>query len=242
MKPGRYARRGVKPGRYPGLLERLGDPETRARILDDLRPRVGHTFLPEGVVIAMLGPRWYADRVGDSIADIARDEAVEPAAAVLDVLAAHQGEVMIVNHAMADADVDTVLRYPGSVVASDGWVLHAPGDGHPHPRNFGTFARVIGHYGRESGVLGLADAVRKMTSLPASRLPLPDRETVAVGQVADLAVLDPGTVTDLATYAEPWQYAEGMRHVLVAGEIVLRDGEMTGARPGRLLRRVPAEV
>ncbi|MFD6274036.1 amidohydrolase family protein [Streptomyces sp. NPDC060209] len=225
-----------------GLLERLADPETRARILDDLRPAVGRTFLPEGVVIAMLGAGRYADRVGDSIADIARDEAVEPAAAVLNVLAAHQGEVMIVNHAMADADVDTVLRYPGSAVASDGWVLHAPGEGHPHPRNFGTFARVIGHYVRGSGVLGLADAVRKMTSLPASRLPLPDRGTVAVGQVADLAVLDPGTVTDPATYAEPWQYAEGMRHVLVAGEIVLRDGAMTGVRPGRLLRRVPAEA
>ncbi|MEU9794777.1 D-aminoacylase [Streptomyces sparsogenes] len=225
-----------------GLLERLGDPATRARILEDLRPAVGRTFLPEGVVIAMLGPGQYADRVGGTIADIARDEDVEPAAAALNVLAAHQGEVMIVNHAMAEADVDTVLRYPGSAVASDGWILRAPGDGHPHPRNFGTFARVIGHYVRERDVLQLADAVRKMTSLPASRLPLTDRGTVAVGQVADLAVLDPAQVADLATYADPWQYAEGTRHVLVAGEIVLRDGELTGARPGRLLRRLPAEV
>ncbi|MFB8117212.1 amidohydrolase family protein [Streptomyces sp. NPDC056465] len=229
-------------GGSAGLLERLADPETRVRILDDLRPAVGRTFLPEGVVIAMLGPGRYEDRVGDSIADIARDEKTEPAAAVLDVLAAHQGEVMIVNHAMAEADVDTVLRYPGSAVASDGWVLRAPGDGHPHPRNFGTFARVIGHYVRERDVLGLADAVRKMTSLPASRLPLTDRGTVAAGMVADLVVLDAAAVADLATYAEPWQYAVGTRHVLVAGEFVLRDGDTTGARPGRVLRREPDAI
>ncbi|MHB9755706.1 N-acyl-D-amino-acid deacylase family protein [Streptomyces sp. BYX5S] len=220
-----------------GLLERLADPGTRERILADLRPAVGRTFLPEGVVLAMMGPGHYSDRIGDSIADIARDEDVEPAAAVLNVLAAHQGEVMIVNHAMAEADVDTVLRHPASAVASDGWVLHAPGDGHPHPRNFGTFARVVGRYVREHHVLELADAVRKMTSLPASRLPLPDRGTLAPGQVADLVVLDPATVSDRATFADPWQYATGVRDVLVAGECVLRDGEVTGARPGRTLRR-----
>ncbi|MFF8410114.1 N-acyl-D-amino-acid deacylase family protein [Streptomyces omiyaensis] len=219
------------------LLERLADPETRERILAGLRPAVGRTFLPEGVVLAMMGPGRYSDRIGDSIADVARDEDVEPAAAVLNVLAAHRGEVMIVNHAMAEDDVDTVLRHPSSAVASDGWVLHAPGDGHPHPRNFGTFARVIGHYVRENRVLELADAVRKMTSLPASRLPLPDRGTLAPGQVADVVVLDPATVTDRATFADPWQYATGVRDVLVAGECVLRGGEVTGARPGRALRR-----
>ncbi|MFF4837733.1 amidohydrolase family protein [Streptomyces sp. NPDC001315] len=223
-----------------GLLQRLADPDTRARVLADLRPAVGRTFLPEGVVLAMMGPGLYSDRIGDSIADIARDEGVEPAEAVLNVLAAHQGEVMIVNHAMADADVDTVLRHPGSAVASDGWVLHAPGDGHPHPRNFGTFARVLGRYVRDRGILELADAVRKMTSLPASRLPLPDRGTLAAGQVADLVVLDPEKVTDLATFADPWQYATGVRDVLVAGRCVLRAGETTDARPGRVLRRSPA--
>ncbi|MGW3521052.1 N-acyl-D-amino-acid deacylase family protein [Streptomyces hydrogenans] len=219
------------------LLERLADPDTRERILADLRPAVGRTFLPEGVVLAMMGPGRYSDRIGDSIADVARDENVEPAAAVLNVLAAHQGEVMIVNHAMAEDDVDTVLRHPSSAVASDGWVLHAPGDGHPHPRNFGTFARIIGRYVRENHVLELVDAVRKMTSLPASRLPLPDRGTLTPGQVADVVVLDPAAVTDRATFADPWQYATGVRDVLVAGQYVLRDGKVTGARPGRTLRR-----
>ncbi|WP_151774154.1 N-acyl-D-amino-acid deacylase family protein [Streptomyces abyssomicinicus] len=219
------------------LLRHLADPATRARVLADLRPAVGRTFLPEGVILAQLTPGPYSDRIGDSIAAIARDEQVEPAEAVLNVLAAHHGEAMIVNHAMAEDDVDTVLRHPSAAVASDGWVLHAAGDGHPHPRNFGTFARVLGRYTRNRGVLELSDAVRKMTSLPASRLPLPDRGTVAPGQVADLVVLDPARITDRSTYAEPWQYATGVRDVLVAGEPVLRDGEPTQARPGRVLRR-----
>ncbi|MEU6162397.1 D-aminoacylase [Streptomyces sp. NPDC047130] len=221
------------------LLRHLADPATRARVLTDLRPAVDRTFLPEGVILAQLTPGAYSHRIGDSIADIARDERVEPAEAVLKVLAAHHGEAMIVNHAMAEDDVDTVLRHPSTAVASDGWVLRAPGDGHPHPRNFGTFARVLGHYTRDRGVLQLADAVRKMTSLPASRLPLPDRGTVVPGQVADLVVLDPARITDPSTYAEPWQYATGVRDVLVAGEPVLRDGEPTHARPGRVLRRTP---
>ncbi|MGW2119520.1 N-acyl-D-amino-acid deacylase family protein [Streptomyces zhihengii] len=229
-------------GGTDALVERLADPGTRARVLADLRPAVGRTFLPEGVVLAMTGPGRYSDRIGDSIADIARDEGVEPAEAVLEVLAAHRGEVMIVNHAMAEDDVDTVLRHPGSAVASDGWVLNAPGEGHPHPRNFGTFARVVGHYVRGQRVLELADAVRKMTSLPASRLPLPGRGTLAPGQIADLVVLDPEGVADRATFADPWQYAVGVRDVFVSGTCVLRDGHTTGARPGRTLRRVPAAV
>ncbi|TMR23896.1 N-acyl-D-amino-acid deacylase family protein, partial [Nonomuraea zeae] len=221
-------------GGPPALMKRLADPGTRERILADLRPAVGRTFLPEGIVIAALPPGPYAGRVGDSIADIAEDGGVEPAAAVLDVLAAHDAQVMIVNHAMAGRDVDAVLRHPSSAVASDGWVLRAPGDGHPHPRNFGTFARVLGHYVRERDVLPLAEAVRKMTSLPAARLALRDRGTVAPGQVADLALFDPATVTDPATYADPWRYATGVRHVLVGGELALYDGEPTDLRPGRV--------
>nr|WP_055503777.1 amidohydrolase family protein [Nonomuraea pusilla] len=224
-------------GGVPALLDRLADAAVRRRVLDGLRPAVGRTFLPEGVVIASLPPGPYAGRVGDSIAAIAADLGVEPAAAVLEVLAAHRGQVMIVNHAMAERDVDAVLAHPSSAVASDGWVLRAPGDGHPHPRSFGTFARVLGRHVRERRVLGLPEAVRKMSGLPAARLGLAGRGTVAPGQVADLCVFDQDAVTDLATYADPWRYAGGVRHVLVSGEPVLLDGEPTGRRPGRVLRR-----
>lgn len=218
------------------LLARLRDTGARARILADLRPRVGRTFLPEGVILADLPPGRYSGRVGASIAEIAAADGTEPAAAVLDVLAAHDAAVMIVNHAMAEADVEAVLRHPRSAVASDGWVLAAPGDGHPHPRNFGTFARVLGRYVRDRGLLDAAEAVRKMTALPASRLPLPDRGVLAPGRIADVVVLDPATVHDPATFADPWRYATGVRDVLVAGRPVLRDGVLTGERPGRVLR------
>ncbi|MFI6480334.1 amidohydrolase family protein [Nonomuraea sp. NPDC050663] len=224
-------------GGNQALLERLADPEARERILDGMRPAVGRTFLPEGVIIATLGPGRFADRVGDSIAAVAKDLDVEPSEAVLEVLAAHQASVGIVNHAMAEQDVDLVLRHPSAAVASDGWVMRAPGEGHPHPRSFGTFARVLGRYTRERGLLGLAESVRKMTSLPASRIAMAERGTIVPGQVADVVVFDPERVGDLATYADPWQYAAGMRDVFVAGQAVLRDGEITGARPGRVLRR-----
>lgn len=224
-------------GGAPGLLKRLADPEAREKVLADLRGAVGRTFLPEGVIVAQVLPGTYSDRVGQSVADIARDEGVEPAEAVLRVLEAHRGEAMTVHHAMADADVDAVLRYHDTAVAGDGWVLTAPGEGHPHPRDFGTFARVLGHYTRERGVLALADAVRRMTSLPASRLPLAGRGTLAVGSVADVVVFDPATVTDHATYDEPWQYATGVRDVFVAGAQALADGRTTGVRAGRTLLR-----
>ncbi|GAA2213629.1 D-aminoacylase [Nonomuraea monospora] len=227
-------------GGTAALLARLADPADRERVLAGLRPAVGRTFLPEGVILAELSPGPYADRVGDSIAAIAGDTGVEPAEAVLDVLAAHRAQVMIVNHAMAERDVTAVLRHPRSAVASDGWVLRAPGDGHPHPRNFGTFARVLGPSARGEGVVPVAEAVRKMSSLPAARLALTDRGTVAPGQVADVAVFDPASTADLATYGDPWRYAAGARHVLVSGEVVLADGVPTGARPGRALRRNPA--
>jgi N-acyl-D-amino-acid deacylase len=122
-------------------------------------------------------------------------------------------------------------------VASDGWTLRPSGTGRPHPRSFGTFARVLARYVRESGLLTLEDAVRMMTALPASRLGLADRGEVRTGLVADLAVFDPATVTDESDFLDPWRLATGVRHVLVRGVPVLRDDTATGARPGGVLRR-----
>jgi N-acyl-D-amino-acid deacylase len=115
-------------------------------------------------------------------------------------------------------------------------VLRPEGAGRPHPRSFGTFTRVLGRHVRD-GDLPLTAAVHKMTGLPASRLGMADRGVLRPGAVADLAVLDPMTVADRSTYDDPWQLSTGVRHVLVAGELVLADGVPTGARPGRVLRR-----
>jgi N-acyl-D-aspartate/D-glutamate deacylase len=126
------------------------------------------------------------------------------------------------------------MRYTNTMIASDGGIL-AKGNTVPHPRNYGTFARVLGVYVRERGVLTLEDAVRKMTSLPANRMGLRDRGLIREGMIADLVLFDPATVADKATFLDPHQYAVGVTHVWVNGIAVLADGSMTGNRPGRVL-------
>jgi N-acyl-D-amino-acid deacylase len=134
---------------------------------------------------------------------------------------------------MDEADVRRVLAFDNTMIGSDG----LPHDVHPHPRLWGTFPRVLGHYCREIGLFGLETAVHKMTGLPASRFGLTGRGTVAKGAYADLAVFDPETVIDRATFAEPTLPAAGIAHVFVNGRPVWSDGKSSGERPGRALRR-----
>ncbi|MQA96760.1 MAG: amidohydrolase family protein [Streptosporangiales bacterium] len=129
-------------------------------------------------------------------------------------------------------DVAEVLAHPLVSVASDGWTLRPTGEDRPHPRSFGTFVRVLGGYVRKRGLLDLAEAVRKMTSLPASRMGMTDRGVLRPGAVADVAVFDPAAVAEEATFGEPYRLATGVRHVLVGGEAALRAGASTGARNG----------
>ncbi|PSL04790.1 N-acyl-D-amino-acid deacylase [Haloactinopolyspora alba] len=217
-----------------GLLRRLADPPERDRLAAELRARI--RLDADDVVIAELGEGPYRDAVGSSIGDVARRDGVDAAETTLRVLEAHDAAVAVVNHGMSEDDVATVLRHPRVAVASDGWVLRPSGSGRPHPRSFGTFPRVLGRYVREQGVLTLPEAVRKMTSLPASRLGLHDRGVVTPGAVADVVVFDPDTVADRATFKDPWRLAEGVRTVLVTGEVALDDGEITDVRAGRVLR------
>jgi N-acyl-D-amino-acid deacylase len=134
---------------------------------------------------------------------------------------------------MDEADVRRVLAHPMAMIGSDG----IPDDAHPHPRLWGSFPRVLGRYVREEKLLPLEEAVRRMTSLPAERFGLKDRGRIAEGCFADLVLFDPATVTDTATFDRPISAAEGIRQVFVNGEAVWRDGKVTGARPGRVLRR-----
>jgi dihydroorotase/N-acyl-D-amino-acid deacylase len=137
---------------------------------------------------------------------------------------------------MSDEDVVRILRHPATMVASDGEVPIF-GRANPHPRSYGTFARVLGVYVREKQALTLEEAVRKMTSFPAARLGLADRGILRPGMKADLAVFDPATVLDMATFEQPHRYAEGFTLVVVNGLVVFENGEMTVARPGRVLRK-----
>jgi N-acyl-D-amino-acid deacylase len=132
-----------------------------------------------------------------------------------------------------EADVRAILGYPHTMIGSDG----LPHDTHPHPRLWGAFPRVLGHYCRELGLFGLEEAVRRMTGLPASWFGFADRGVVRPGAFADLVLFDAGTVRDAGTFAEPAQPAVGIELVMVNGAVVWRGGRHTGARPGRVLRR-----
>ena len=137
-----------------------------------------------------------------------------------------------------------VLRAPFTSVASDGTTRVASegaDEDRVHPRCFGTFPRVLGRYAREEGLLSWEEAIHRMTGLPASRLGLRQRGVIRPGARADLVVFDPETVLDTATFVTPASYPRGIEHVFVNGVAVVRDGEETGARPGRVLRRGQAE-
>jgi N-acyl-D-amino-acid deacylase len=137
---------------------------------------------------------------------------------------------------MSEDDVETVMRHPCVAVASDGWTLAPVAGRKPHPRSYGTYARVLGHYVRERGTLPLVEALRKMTLLPAQRLGLADRGRIAPGCKADLVAFDPETIDARATFEEPHRFAVGVHHVLVNGGLVIEDGQDTGLAAGRVLR------
>jgi N-acyl-D-amino-acid deacylase len=145
------------------------------------------------------------------------------------------GGASMVYHLMSDDDVTAIMRHREVAFASDSAVL-APGDGTPHPRGYGNTARVLAHYVRERRVIDLPEAIRKMTSLPASHFGFADRGSIAEGFAADLVIVDPSAVADRATFEKPHQFAAGIPHVIVNGVPVVRDGRHTGARPGQILR------
>ena len=145
-----------------------------------------------------------------------------------------KGGCSAIYHAMSEEDLERILRYPFTMVASDGGIV-AMGEGGPHPRNYGTFARILSRYVRERKILTLEDAIRRMTSLPAMRFHIFDRGLLRPGMKADVVVFDPATVRDKAEFATPHQYAAGFRHVVVNGRPVVAEGKMTAERPGRIL-------
>ena len=227
-----------KEGGQEALVARLRDAETRARIHQDIVAHINAERGGDPSTIVAANCSWDAARNGKSLADMLK-EANRPvtveAAADLVMTLQEKGGCQGVFHSMSEEDVQRVMQHPMTMIASDGGIP-SPGRGVPHPRNYGAFARVLGRYVRTLKILSLTEALRKMTSLPATRLGLADRGVLRVGAVADLAILDPATITDHATFARPHQVATGVRHVFVNGEAVLLEGNPTGARPGRALR------
>jgi N-acyl-D-amino-acid deacylase len=225
-------------GGRDATLQRLRDPETRERARSEateiIRLERGGGD-PKNVVIA--GCDWDPSLAGRDLAEITRMRGMEPTlanAAEAALWITEQGGCQGIFHAISEEDLERIMAHPATMIASDG-EIPTFGERHPHPRSYGTFARVLGRYVREKGTLTLEQAVQKMTSFPAQRMGLPDRGVLKPGMRADIAVFDPARVRDTATFEQPHQYAEGFSLVVVNGEIILDDDAMTGARPGRVL-------
>lgn len=217
------------------LLLRLGESKMREKLRAALALRFDGEIDPAGIVIADLPPGRFSWAVGCSIADIAEREDLAPAEAVLSVLHEHEAAVAIVNHAMAESDLAAALLHPRVAVASDGWELATSGAGRPHPRSFGTFPRVLGRYVRQKGILELEEAVRKMTSLPASRIPLGERGVLQRGAPADMIVFDPDRITDHSSYDDPWRLSSGVTDVFLQGRAAVRRGRVMDTAAGQVL-------
>jgi dihydroorotase/N-acyl-D-amino-acid deacylase len=222
------------------IRNRLRDPATHTRIRTEteriIRLERGGGD-PRNVVIARCD--WDASLAGKNLAEVTRLRGMEPTlqnAAETAMWITEQGGCQGIFHAIDERDLERILKHPATMVASDGEVPTF-GRGNPHPRSYGTFARVLAVYVREKKLLTLEDAVRKMTSYPAQRLGLLDRGVLRPGMKADIAVFDPARVRDAATFEQPHQYAEGFAYVIVNGQIVYERGTMTRSRPGRVLRR-----
>lgn len=227
-------------GDSAAVLARLADPEMRARIKEEIifnlvEDRGGGD--PANVVVAHCpwNPAWDGMNLSEILRLQGRPIAIEEAAELVMEIQ-QQGGASGIFHAISEEDLLRIMRHPYTMHASDGGIP-TPGVGVPHPRNYGTFPRVLGHYVRELGVLPFGEAIRKMTSLPAWRLSLGDRGVLRVGAIADITVLNRDRIVDRATFSQPHQYAEGVVHVFVSGKAALLDGKITGVRVGKVLRR-----
>ena len=194
----------------------------------------------DGIVLVNARNDDYAHFEGMSLTDIAAAWGKDPADAAWDLVAAGEGRVMAIYHMMSEDDVRWALQLPWTSIGSDAGAALTAGAqdaiGLPHPRSYGTFPRILAKYVRDEGVLALPEAVRKMTSWPATRMRLEDRGVLREGAWADITVFDLARVRDAATYDEPVLFPEGIEYVLVNGEVVIEDGgNHTGARPGHVL-------
>ncbi len=235
----------VREGGREKMTQRLSDPQTRARVRAEARKELLQDFpdWDEGgaariLITSALNPalRKYE---GQTIGAIAKAEDKDPLDVILDIVREDKGNTGRVTFSMNENDVKAALRHPlvafctdSGASAEDG-ILSAEKS---HPRAWASATRILGRYVREEKLLSLEEAIRKMTSLPASRMRLSERGILRPGMYADITVFDPLTVSERSTFADPNHYSEGIRYVAVNGQLVVDEGRITSARPGRMLR------
>jgi N-acyl-D-aspartate/D-glutamate deacylase len=229
----------MREGGPERFAERLRDRSLRAKLKNDpdfIAWAKEHGWW-EGIALARSRSDKNRPFEGKRIAEIAKLRGdADPMDTCIDLMAEEGGNISGIFHTMSEADVRTVMTLPWVAIASDGSAINLNAPGVPHPRNYSTNVRVLGHYVRDERVLTLPDAVRKMTSLPARILNLKDRGQIKPGFAADLAIFDAARVRETNSFERPKSYADGVRFVLVNGVVVIDGGKHTGATPGRALR------
>jgi N-acyl-D-amino-acid deacylase len=236
----------VLEGGRDRMLERLRDPGVRARVKEEVLkddPRAENQYVcaggPSGILIASVVNSGLKKYEGKTLAQIAQDEKKDPVDVLMDIVIADRGNTSAIIFIMDEQDVRVALRHPLVSLCTDAEARATDGifaQERSHPRAWGSAARILGKYVREEKLMALEEAVRKMTSLPASRMGLQDRGIVRPGMMADLVAFDPDTVRDVATFADPLHYSEGIPYVAVNGQLVVDGGAITAARPGRSLK------
>ena len=228
------------------LFERLKDPETRSRLKKELvtgSPGWWNIVEASGgwenVVLVNAQNKENARFEGKSLAQIAKEWNKDPADAAFDLVMQGNGRVYALYHMMSEEDIKTALMFPWTSIGSDAGAALKPGTvdvlGLPHPRSYGNHARLIARYVREEGVLKLPEAIRKMTSWPATRMRIPSRGVIKEGMWADVVIFDYDKIKDRATYKEPLLSPAGIEWVLVNGQTVIEHGKHTGAKPGKVI-------
>jgi N-acyl-D-amino-acid deacylase len=233
-------------GGFARMLERTRDPELRPKILAAIRdPDGGYENFyalagsPDKITFIRFKNEQLNHLLGHTLADAARERGKTPEETILDLLAENGDEIWAAFFTMSEEQVETKLKQPWMMFTSDSGAIAAEPPftlASTHPRTYGNVPRLLGHYVRDRQLITLQEAIRKLTSLPASVLGITDRGLLATGNYADVVVFDPATIRDNATFEKPHQYSTGVRQVFVNGTQVLRDGVHTGAKPGRAVR------
>ena len=237
----------VREGGLERMLARLKDPAQRDRIKSDMNDANATTWENQwygsgggdGIMLASVLNPELRKYEGRTLADIGKEMGKDPRDAVMDLVIADRAESQVITSIMTEEDVRAALANPLVGVGTDSGAQAEDGklsESKSHPRAWGSFPRILGHYVRDEHLLPLEKAVRKMTSKAATRVHLADRGVIRPGMMADITVFDPATIRDVSTFEDPRHYSIGVKHVFVNGKRVVADGAITNERPGRALR------
>jgi len=229
----------AREGGNEKLVERLEDPETRKKIKEELAKVIEIRGGGENALISRFEPNKSLE--GKTLTEASKEmglSVLDAAIKLVEIAARENKGIGIINFNQSEENVRKIMKKPWVMVGTDGYALKPEGilaKGVAHPRSYGAFPRVLGRYVREEKLLTLEEAIRKMTSLPASKLGFKDRGLIKERMVADIVIFDPNTILDKATYMNPHQFPEGIEYVIVNGEVVVEKGKHTGELPGEIL-------